>query len=157
MSNDIEINEILELIPHKYPFLLIDKVIDYKEGESCVGIKNLTYNESFFQGHFPDNPVMPGVLVIEAMAQTASVLVSKQLQKKTRGALDVLFANITNAKFKRVVRPGGKLEMFVKTIKNKLNIWFFESRASVDGKVVAEAEFSAMLIRKNNNEKQDSI
>ena len=157
MSNDIEINEILELIPHKYPFLLTDKVIDYKEGESCVGIKNLTYNESFFQGHFPDNPVMPGVLVIEAMAQTASVLVSKQLQKKTRGTLDVLFANITNAKFKRVVRPGDKLEMFIKTIKNKLNIWFFESRASVDGKVVAEAEFSAMLIRKNNNEKQDSI
>lgn len=148
MSNNIEIDEILELIPHKYPFLLVDKVIDYKEGDSCIGIKNLTYNENFFQGHFPGNPVMPGVFVIEAMAQTASVLVSKQLQKKAKVNLDVLFANITNAKFKRVVRPGDRLEMFVKTIKNKLNIWFFESKASVDGKIVAEAEFSAMLIGK---------
>lgn len=151
MSNDIEISEILELIPHRYPFLLVDKVIDYKEGESCIGIKNLTYNESFFQGHFPDNPVMPGVLVVEAMAQSASILVSKQLQKKARGSLDVLFTNITNARFKKVVKPGDRLEMFVKIIKNKLNIWFFEGVASVDGNVVAEAEFSAMLIGKKQS------
>lgn len=149
MSNDIEINEILELIPHKYPFLLVDKVINYKEGESCVGIKNLTYNENFFQGHFPDNPVMPGVLIVEAMAQSASILVSKQLQKDVKdGSLDVLFTNITNARFKKVVKPGDRLEMFVKIIKNKLNIWFFEGVATVDGNVAAEAEFSAMLVRK---------
>lgn len=149
MSNDIEINEILELIPHKYPFLLVDKVINYKEGESCVGIKNLTYNENFFQGHFPDNPVMPGVLIVEAMAQSASILVSKQLQKDVKdGSLDVLFTNITNARFKKVVKPGDRLEMFVKIIKNKLNIWFFKGVATVDGDVAAEAEFSAMLVRK---------
>ncbi len=151
MSNDIEISEILELIPHRHPFLLVDKVINYKEGESCVGIKNLTYNENFFQGHFPDNPVMPGVLIIEAMAQSASILVSKQLQKKARGSLDVLFTNIANARFKKVVKPGDRLEMFVKIIKNKLNIWFFEGVASVDGSIAAEAEFSAMLVRKKQS------
>ena len=149
MSNDIEINEILELIPHRYPLLLVDKVINYKEGESCVGIKNLTFNESFFQGHFPNNPVVPGIFIVEAMAQSASILVSKELQKKIKGSLDVLFTNIANARFKKVVKPGDRLEMFVKIIKNKLNIWFFEGKASVGEDVVAEAEFSAKLITKN--------
>lgn len=148
MSDNIEIDEILELIPHRYPFLLVDKVLDYKEGESCIGIKNLTYNEGFFQGHFPNKPVMPGVLIIEAMAQTASVLVSKQTNKQNKniGKIDVLFTNISNAKFKKVVKPGDKLEMFVKIIKNKLNIWFFEGKAFVNNNIVAEAEFSAKMI-----------
>lgn len=148
MSDNIEIDEILELIPHRYPFLLVDKVLDYKEGGSCIGIKNLTYNEGFFQGHFPNKPVMPGVLIIEAMAQTASVLVSKQTNKQSKntGKIDVLFTNISNAKFKKVVKPGDKLEMFVKIIKNKLNIWFFEGKAFVNNNIVAEAEFSAKMI-----------
>ena len=164
MSDNIEIDEILELIPHRYPFLLVDKVIDYKEGESCIGIKNLTYNEGFFQGHFPNKPVMPGVLIIEAMAQTASVLVSKQTNKQSGSVVAIIammflyamISFVTNLAApigviwknqpEKVVKPGDKLEMFVKIIKNKLNIWFFEGKAFVNGDIVAEAEFSAKMI-----------
>lgn len=147
-NKEIETSEIIKLIPHRHPFLFIDRVIPLEEGKSCIGIKNLTFNENFFQGHFPGNPVMPGVLVIEAMAQTASVLVSKSMNTSNQN-LGVLFTGIENAKFKKVVYPGDKLELHVEKIKNKMNIWFFIGKAMVNGDIVAEAKFSAMLIREN--------
>lgn len=141
----ISLNEIHELIPHRYPFLLIDKVKDYKKMESCVGIKNLTFNEFFFQGHFPNNPIMPGVLIVEAMAQTSAVLVSKSLDAEPYSR-SVLFTGIENAKFKKSVIPGDTLELHVKIINRKMNIWFIEGIGIVDGKKVVEAKFSAMLV-----------
>lgn len=145
----IETDEIIKLIPHRYPFLLVDRVIAFEKGKSCIGIKNLSINESFFQGHFPGNPVMPGVLIVEAMAQTASILVSKSLEASS-DSFGVLFAGIENAKFKKVVRPGDTLELQVEPVKTKMNIWFFRGKAIVNGEVVAEASFSAMLTNKNS-------
>lgn len=147
-NKEIDTSEIIKLIPHRHPFLFIDRVISIIEGKSCIGIKNLTFNENFFQGHFPGNPVMPGVLVIEAMAQTASVLISKSMSVSSQN-LGVLFTGIENAKFKKVVYPGDTLELHIETIKNKMNIWFFKGKAKVNGDTVAEANFSAMLIREN--------
>lgn len=143
-TNIITLKEIQQMIPHRYPFLLIDKVVDYKKMESCKGIKNVTVNENFFQGHFPNNPVMPGVLIIEAMAQTSAVLVAKSIdaEPNTKG---VLFTGIENAKFRKSVIPGDRLELNVKITGNKMNIWFLEGIGIVDGKKVAEAKFSAML------------
>lgn len=141
---DININEIMNLIPHRYPFLLIDKVIDYKEMESCVGIKNVTMNDNFFQGHFPNNPVMPGVLMIEAMAQTGAILVSKSIKAKP-GTTGVLFTSINDVKFRKSVIPGDRLELHIKILGSKMSIWFLEGTGIVDGKKVVEAKFSAML------------
>ena len=141
---EINIQEIMELIPHRYPFLLVDKVMEYKEMESCVGIKNVTMNDNFFQGHFPNNPVMPGVLMIEAMAQTGAILVSKSL-KSEPGKTGVLFTSINDVKFRKSVLPGDKLELHIKIIGNKMSIWFLEGTGIVDGKKVVEAKFSAML------------
>lgn len=144
-TNDvINLEEIQQLIPHRYPFLLVDKVINYKKGESCTGIKNVTINENFFQGHFPNNPVMPGVLIIEAMAQTSAVLVAKSLdaEPNTKG---VLFTGIQEAKFRKSVVPGDRLELNVRILNNKMNIWFLEGIGIVDGKKVIDVKFSALL------------
>lgn len=144
-TNDvINLEEIQQLIPHRYPFLLVDKVINYKKGESCTGIKNVTINENFFQGHFPNNPVMPGVLIIEAMAQTSAVLVAKSLdaEPNTKG---VLFTGIQEAKFRKSVVPGDRLELNVRILNNKMNIWFLEGTGIVDGKKVIDVKFSALL------------
>ena len=140
----INLEEIQQLIPHRYPFLLIDKVINYKKMESCTGIKNVTINENFFQGHFPNNPVMPGVLIIEAMAQTSAVLVAKSLdaEPNTKG---VLFTGIQEAKFRKSVVPGDRLELNVRILNNKMNIWFLEGTGIVDGKKVIDVKFSALL------------
>lgn len=140
----IELKEIMDLIPHRYPFLLIDKAECFIKNDSIVGIKNVTINEPFFQGHFPNNPVMPGVLMIEAMAQTAGVLVAKSLdaEPNTKG---VLFTTIENVKFRKSVVPGDVLEMHVKIVNHKLSIWICEGIAYVNGKKVAEAKFSAMI------------
>ena len=143
-NNIITLDEIQQLIPHRYPFLLVDKVIDYKESESCIGIKNVTMNENFFQGHFPNNPVMPGVLMIEAMAQTAAILVSKSIKAEPY-TKSVLFTGIENAKFRKSVLPGDRLELHIKIIGSKLNIWFIEGTGFVDGNKVVEAKFSALL------------
>lgn len=143
---EININEIMDLIPHRYPFLLVDKVIEYKEMDSCVGIKNVTMNDNFFQGHFPNNPVMPGVLMIEAMAQTGAILVSKSI-KAEPGKTGVLFTSIDNVKFRKSVLPGDRLELHIKIVGNKMSIWFLEGTGIVDGKKVVEAKFSAMLTR----------
>ena len=150
MSDVIDINEITKLIPHRYPFLLVDRVVDYKENESCAGIKNVTANDNFFQGHFPDNPVMPGVLMIEAMAQTGAILVAKSINAKP-GTVGVLFTGIDNVKFRKSVIPGDKLELHIKIIGKKLNIWFLEGTGIVDGKKVVEAKLSAMLTITEND------
>lgn len=145
MSNDIiTIDEISKLIPHRYPFLLIDKVIDYKKMDSCIGIKNVTINENFFQGHFPNNPVMPGVLIIEAMAQTGAVLVAKSINAQPYKN-SVLFTGIESVKFRKSVLPGDRLELHLKILKNKMNIWFLEGIGFVDGEKVIDIKFSALL------------
>jgi len=144
----VDIKEIMNLIPHRYPFLLVDKIIEIEEGKSATGIKNVTMNENFFQGHFPENPVMPGVLIIEALAQTAAVLVAKTM-KSAPGSKGVLFTTIDKAKFKKQVIPGDVLELKVKIVKSKMSLWVFEAEALVDGKKAAQMSFSAMIYDKS--------
>ncbi len=141
----LDILRIMELIPHRYPFLMIDKVIDVVAGESAVGVKNVTINESYFQGHFPKRPVMPGVLIIEAMAQTAAVLVVESLGLASQGKL-VYFMSVDNARFRRPVVPGDTLMVHVVRQRNRGNVWKFEGQAKVDGKLVAEATYAAMIM-----------
>ncbi|GMO64081.1 MAG: 3-hydroxyacyl-ACP dehydratase FabZ [Rickettsiales bacterium] len=141
----ININQIMSYIPHRYPFLLIDKVIDFNPLVSAVGIKNVTMNENFFQGHFPNEPVMPGVLQIEALAQTAAVLVIKSLGDKAPKNSGILFTGIEKVKFRKPVVPGDRLELHVRVLKEKLSIYVIEGIGYVDGKKVIESEFSAML------------
>ena len=138
------IDEIKRLIPHRYPFLLIDKVKDIIKNESATGIKNVTVNEPFFPGHFPSSPVFPGVLQIESMAQTAAVLVAKSLNFSDSNAL-VLLTTIDNAKFRKPVTPGDvmSLNITVQKIRNKL--WRFKGEVLVDSQRMSECEFSAMM------------
>lgn len=141
----VDINRIKDMIPHRYPFLLVDKVIDIDSGQSAVGIKNVTVNEPFFPGHFPARPVMPGVLMIEAMAQTAAVLVVEHLGEDTEGKL-VYFMSVDGVKFRKPVVPGDQLHLHVEKDRCRGNIWKFNGQAKVDGKVVVEASFSAMIV-----------
>ena len=141
----IDIMKLMKLLPHRYPFLLIDKIIDIDGDNSATGIKNVTVNEPHFQGHFPDQPVMPGVLIIEAMAQTAGSICILNKMSSEKPSL-VYFLTIDNAKFRRPVVPGDRLEINVKKLKNRGNIWRFACEAIVDGAKVAEAEISAMLM-----------
>ncbi len=142
--DDIDVNRIKELIPHRYPMLLVDRLCDIEIGEKAVGKKAVTINEPFFQGHFPERPVMPGVLIVEAMAQTAAALVMLTLGEDAEGKL-VYFMSIDNAKFRKPVEPGDMLELHVQKEQNRRNIWRFSAKAIVDGKVVAEATFKAMI------------
>jgi 3-hydroxyacyl-[acyl-carrier-protein] dehydratase len=137
----VDIKEIQSIIPHRYPFLMIDKVVDLKEGISAVGIKNVSINEPFFHGHFPDNPIMPGVLIIEGMAQTAGVLAFKSGAEGKA----VYFMSIEKVKFRKPVIPGDQLRLFVKALHKRNNVWKMAGTAYVDDKVVAEAEFTAMV------------
>ncbi len=143
-ADDIDIIRIKELIPHRYPMLFIDKVKDITLGRSAVGVKGVTINEPFFQGHFPGHPVMPGVLIVEAMAQTAAALVMLTLGEEAEGKI-VYFMSIDSAKFRKPVLPGDMLEFHVEKDKERRNIWSFIGKAKVDGKVVAEAKFKAMF------------
>ena len=138
------IDEIKKLIPHRYPFLLIDKVIDIVKNQSATGVKNVTVNEPYFPGHFPSSPVVPGVLQIESMAQTAAVLVAKSLNVSNSNAL-VLLTTIDNAKFRKPVIPGDVMSLVisVKKIRNKL--WKFGGQVIVESQKVSECEFSAMM------------
>jgi len=145
ISTTIDIQEIKRLIPHRYPFLFVDKVREFVPKISAVGIKNVTTNEPHFQGHFPSQPVMPGVTIVEAMAQTAGILVSKSLELEDSGAL-VYFLSIDNCKFRHLVGPGDVLELHVKVIRGRGKIWKFHGDAVVDGKIVTEADFAAMII-----------
>ena len=141
----IGINEIKRLIPHRYPFLMIDKVIDLTIGIKATGIKNVTFNEPHFMGHFPEQPVMPGVLIIEAMAQTAAVLVAKTL-----GLLDhkflVYFLSIEKAKFRKPVEPGDMLNLIVNVTRNRGKTWKFNGHALANKVLVAESDFTAMMV-----------
>jgi 3-hydroxyacyl-[acyl-carrier-protein] dehydratase len=138
----IEIDEILNLLPHSYPFLLVDRVTEYEEEKRIVAIKNVTYNEPFFPGHFPRKPVMPGVLIIEAMAQAGGILAFKSFPQK-RG--QVFFIGIDNARFRKPVIPGDQLQLIVELVKHRREIWIFQGTAFVDGKLVAEARIMATL------------
>lgn len=139
----IDILEIMRLLPHRYPFLLIDRIVAIKGDEQAVGIKNVTMNEPHFTGHFPGRPVMPGVLIIEAMAQTAGAICIRQKQGDSPSL--VYFMTIDNAKFRKPVVPGDRLELHVRKTKNRGNIWRFACHAEVGGVKVAEADISAML------------
>ena len=140
----IEVDEIMQMIPHRYPFLLIDRVKNVVFDTSAVGIKNVTVNEPFFQGHFPGHPIMPGVLLIEAMAQTSAVLVIKTTGK-VAGSV-VYFMTIDNARFRKPVRPGDQVKLHVEKVRNRGNVWKFKGEARVDGKLMAEAAYSAMIV-----------
>lgn len=139
-----DIQKILASLPHRYPFLLVDRIVDIDGDDSCIGIKNVTINEPFFQGHFPSEPVMPGVLVVEAMAQTACVLVVSTFGAESEGKL-VYFMSIDGVRFRRPVLPGDRLELHVKKVQSRANVWKFSGKAIVDGKVAAEATFAAMI------------
>jgi 3-hydroxyacyl-[acyl-carrier-protein] dehydratase len=140
-----DIVQIMQAIPHRYPFLLVDRVVELVKDVSCIGIKNVTINENFFQGHFPTMPVMPGVLIIECMAQTAAVLVVETLGPAWAGKL-VYFMTVDNAKFRKPVVPGDQMRVHVVKQRQRGNIWKFTAEAKVDGKVVAEATYAAMIL-----------
>lgn len=144
-QTDIDIGEIISRIPHRYPFLLVDRAEDYKPSQSIVGIKCVTINEPFFAGHFPNFPVMPGVLIIEALAQTGAVLMSKSLDVDVEGKT-IMFMSVDEARFRQPVRPGDVLRMHVEVLKQRGDIFKFKGRAMVGDKVVAAAEFAAMVV-----------
>ncbi|HLZ65160.1 MAG TPA: 3-hydroxyacyl-ACP dehydratase FabZ [Aliidongia sp.] len=141
---DLDILQIMELLPHRYPFLLIDKLVDLVPDESAVGIKNVTFNEPFFQGHFPGRPIMPGVLIIEAMAQTAACVVVQAMPKSDKRL--VYFMSVENARFRKPVVPGDQLRIHVKKERNRANVWRFTGEARVDGQLMAEATYTAMIV-----------
>jgi 3-hydroxyacyl-[acyl-carrier-protein] dehydratase len=145
-----DLKRILELLPHRYPFLLIDRIVDMDRDESAVGIKNVTVNEAFFSGHFPGNPIMPGVLLIEGMAQTAGALVINHLGKKEEGKL-VYFMSIDKARFRRPVLPGDVIRYPVRLLHKRPPVWRFGAEAQVGGVKVAEAEIGAMLMDKRGS------
>jgi 3-hydroxyacyl-[acyl-carrier-protein] dehydratase len=139
------IARIMEMIPHRYPFLMIDRIENVVTGLRATGIKNVSVNEWFFQGHFPDHKVMPGVLIIEAMAQTAASLVVHTLGAESEGKL-VYFMSIDNARFRKPVHPGDRLLVDVEKQQSRGNVWKFNGKATVDGVLVAEATFAAMIL-----------
>ena len=140
----IEIKEILNVLPHGYPFLLIDRVIEMESGKRIVGIKNVTYNEPFFPGHFPGRPIMPGVLIIESMAQAAGVLALNSLPPEEHKK-PVYFLGIDNARFRKPVIPGDQLRIELEITRHRQSVWGFKGKAFVDGKLVAEADLLAMI------------
>ena len=142
--DSVDILEIMKMIPHRYPLLLVDRVQDIVLGESAVGIKNVTMNEPQFQGHFPGRPIMPGVMIVEAMAQTAGVLVIKTLGGEDQNK-HVLFMSIDNAKFRATVTPGDVMHIHVTKKQQRGPVWKFTGIVEVDGKKVAEADFAAMI------------
>lgn len=142
---DIDITEILARIPHRYPFLLVDRAEDYKPSESITGIKCVTFNEPFFQGHFPEYPVMPGVLIVEALAQTGAVLMSKSLEVDVAGKT-IMFMSVDNCRFRHPVRPGDVLRMQVEVVRARGDVFKFRGKALVGEKLAAECEFAAMVV-----------
>jgi len=141
----LDIDDILKMIPHRYPMLMIDRLEEIVIDHSAVGIKNVTANEPFFQGHFPGKPIMPGVLIIEAMAQTAAALVVYTIGDDVLGSL-VYFMSVENARFRKMVRPGDTLRVHVERIHKRGNVWKFKGEAKVNGVVCAEATYTAMIV-----------
>lgn len=149
MTEDvIDINRIMQLIPHRYPFLMIDRVKDIVPNQSAVGIKNVTINEGLFQGHFPGHPIFPGVLIVEAMAQTAGCLVVHSLGPTAEDKL-VYFMTIDEARFRKPVMPGDQMHIHVQVERSRGTVWKFKGQAYVDGNLHAEATFSAMIMDRN--------
>lgn len=145
---DIDINQIIKMIPHRYPILLVDRIIEYVAGESIIGLKNVTYNEPHFMGHFPEKPIMPGVLIVEALAQVGGILAIKSSNQENASNKLVYFMSIENAKFRKLVIPGDTMHLKVKKEKERMNVARFYGQALVGGSVVAEATFTAMLVDK---------
>ena len=143
--NSLDINQIKEYLPHRYPMLLVDRVLDYELGKSIVAIKNVTVNEEFFNGHFPHKPVMPGVLMIEALAQTAALLSFLTMGKKPDSTSVVYFVGIDAARFKRPVGPGDQLRMEVEILRSSRGIYKFKARGTVDGETALEAELMCTM------------
>jgi 3-hydroxyacyl-[acyl-carrier-protein] dehydratase len=142
----LETTDIMRLLPHRYPFLLVDRIIEINGDESCIGIKNVTINEPFFQGHFPNRPVMPGVLLLEAMAQTGGAVCAMVLGF-TEAAGSVFFLTVDKAKFRKPVVPGDTIEFHVRKKARKKSMWWFIAEARVRGELVAEAELGAMITK----------
>lgn len=145
-NKEIDVKGIMERIPHRYPFLMIEKVIDVVQGESCTGIKNVSVNEPFFQGHFPGHPIMPGVLIVEAMAQTAATLVVDSIEGVDAGSHIVYFMSVEDARFRKPVLPGDQLHIKVQKERQRGQVWKFAGKAYVEDQLVAEAVFTAMLV-----------
>jgi len=143
--DQMDINRIMQLIPHRYPFLMIDRVLDVVPGMKATGVKNVSINEQFFAGHFPEKPVMPGVLIIEAMAQTAACLVVHTLGEASEGKL-VYFMSVDGARFRKPVEPGDQLHVEVIKQRSRGNVWKFAGRAMVGDTLVAEATYAAMIM-----------
>ncbi len=141
----IDIQRIMELIPHRYPFLMIDRIVDLVPGESATAIKNVSINEHYFQGHFPAQPVMPGVLIIESMAQTSAVLVVHTLGPEAEGKL-VYFMLVAGARFRKPIVPGDQVHVHVVKLRTRGNVWKFKGEARVEGVLAAEATYSAMIM-----------
>ncbi len=142
----MDVKEIQKLLPHRYPFLLVDRIIKLEPNKGAVGIKNVTINEHFFQGHFPGNPIMPGVLLVEALAQVAGVLA---FGSGIEGDA-VYFMSVEKAKFRKPVVPGDQVKLDVKVLQQRGNVWKFSGEAIVDDKVAAESEFTAMVVLKKS-------
>jgi 3-hydroxyacyl-[acyl-carrier-protein] dehydratase len=144
-ADAVDIVRIMGMIPHRYPMLMIDRVVDIVGTETAVGIKNVTVNEPQFQGHFPQRPIMPGVLMVEAMAQTAAVMVIHSLGADTEDKL-VYFMSIDDCRFRRPVVPGDSMRIHVATERNRGNVWRFQGKVYVDDQLCSEARFTAMLV-----------
>jgi len=141
----IDIERLQKLLPHRYPLLMVDRIVDVVRGHSAIGIKNVTMNEPYFQGHFPGHPVVPGVMIVESMAQTSAALVLETLGQDAEGKV-VYFMFIDNAKFRRPVTPGDQMRIRVKKERQRANVWKFGAVATVDGQIVAEAAYAAMIM-----------
>ncbi|WP_422366740.1 3-hydroxyacyl-ACP dehydratase FabZ [Pelagibius sp.] len=145
VAGSLDVQQIMDLLPHRYPFLMIDRVEDIVLHESATGIKNVTINEPFFLGHFPERAVMPGVLIVEAMAQTAAAMIMYSLGEEAHGK-PVYFMTVDGARFRKPVVPGDSLRIHVKRVQNRRNVWKFTGEAKVDGTLVASASYSAMIM-----------
>ncbi|MSP33691.1 MAG: 3-hydroxyacyl-ACP dehydratase FabZ [Rickettsiales bacterium] len=150
---EIGIEQIIKDLPHRYPFLLIDKVTILDPFKQAIGFKNVTFNEPHFTGHFPDRPIMPGVLIVEAMAQSAAIMIMNSATEKSNEDKLVYFMGIDKVKFRKPVIPGDVLELHITTIQGRSSVWKMSGVAMVAGQKVAEAEFSAMFVDKNKAQK----
>ena len=145
MQNNININDILKIMPHRYPFLLVDRIISIDINKSAIGIKNITINEPQFTGHFPGTPVMPGVLIIESMAQVACILAAKSMDLDSLDNKLVYFMSIDSVKFRKIASPGDVMHLHVKVEQRRGNVWKFSAESLVEGEKIAEALFAAIV------------